>query len=161
MMHKAKKWIESCIPSALSRHSFFPHFFHQLILRNSMLSLSVISKYIKACLMMVYRLFDGVSWIFVLLFFFIFTSGIMFSLTQKLNVLLVCVSRPPDPITHLTVCNNFLVMAMSSNILLRLDLEHPDQPDGKHSSFYLYIYLYRCTPGLLRHASDHRQREFL
>ncbi|KAH9519313.1 Vacuolar protein sorting-associated protein 18 like protein [Bulinus truncatus] len=37
--------------------------------------------------------------------------------------------KPPDPITHLVVANNFLVMAMSSNILLRLDLEHPDQPD--------------------------------
>ena len=38
---------------------------------------------------------------------------------------------PPDPITHLAVCNNYLVMAMSSNILLRIDLEHPDTPDGK------------------------------
>ncbi|KAK3096988.1 hypothetical protein FSP39_005437 [Pinctada imbricata] len=37
--------------------------------------------------------------------------------------------KPPDPITHLAVCNNFLVMAMSNNVLLRLDLEHPDQPD--------------------------------
>ncbi|KAL5007275.1 hypothetical protein ScPMuIL_016081 [Solemya velum] len=37
--------------------------------------------------------------------------------------------KPPDPISHLTVCNNFLVMAMTSNILLRLDLEHPEQPD--------------------------------
>ncbi|CAC5391949.1 VPS18 [Mytilus coruscus] len=37
--------------------------------------------------------------------------------------------KPPSPITHLVVCNNFLVMAMNSNILLRLDLEHPEQPD--------------------------------
>ncbi|XP_055900557.1 vacuolar protein sorting-associated protein 18 homolog isoform X1 [Biomphalaria glabrata] len=37
--------------------------------------------------------------------------------------------KPQDPITHLVVANNFLVMAQSSNILLRLDLEHPDQPD--------------------------------
>ncbi|GFN86697.1 vacuolar protein sorting-associated protein 18 homolog [Plakobranchus ocellatus] len=37
--------------------------------------------------------------------------------------------KPPDPITHLVVSNNFLVMAMSSNVLLRLDLEQPDQPD--------------------------------
>ncbi|XP_041365438.1 vacuolar protein sorting-associated protein 18 homolog isoform X2 [Gigantopelta aegis] len=37
--------------------------------------------------------------------------------------------KPPDAITHLAVCNNFLVMAMSSNVLLRLDLEHPDMPD--------------------------------
>ena len=40
-------------------------------------------------------------------------------------------SSPPDPITHLAVCNNYLVMAMSSNILLRIDLEHPDTPEGK------------------------------
>lgn len=37
--------------------------------------------------------------------------------------------KPPDPIVSLTVCNNFLVMGMISNILLRIDLEHPDQPD--------------------------------
>lgn len=37
--------------------------------------------------------------------------------------------KPPNPITHLVVCNNFLVMSMNSNILLRLDLEHPEQPD--------------------------------
>lgn len=37
--------------------------------------------------------------------------------------------KPPNPITHLVVCNNFLVMAMNSNILLRLDIEHPEQPD--------------------------------
>ncbi|XP_059179714.1 vacuolar protein sorting-associated protein 18 homolog [Physella acuta] len=37
--------------------------------------------------------------------------------------------KPPDPITDLVVANNFLVIAMSSNTLLRLDLEHPDQPD--------------------------------
>ncbi|CAL1534740.1 unnamed protein product [Lymnaea stagnalis] len=37
--------------------------------------------------------------------------------------------KPPDSITHFVVSNNFLIMAMSSNILLRLDLEHPDQPD--------------------------------
>uniref|UniRef100_A0A0B7BPA0 Pep3/Vps18 beta-propeller domain-containing protein n=1 Tax=Arion vulgaris TaxID=1028688 RepID=A0A0B7BPA0_9EUPU len=37
--------------------------------------------------------------------------------------------KPPDPITHLVVANNFLIMAMSSNVLMRLDLEHPDEPD--------------------------------
>lgn len=37
--------------------------------------------------------------------------------------------KPPDPITHLAVCNNFLVISMTSNILLRLDLEHPETPD--------------------------------
>ncbi|GFR83888.1 vacuolar protein sorting-associated protein 18 homolog [Elysia marginata] len=37
--------------------------------------------------------------------------------------------KPPEKITHLVVSNNFLVMAMSNNVLLRLDLEQPDQPD--------------------------------
>ncbi|CAG5120863.1 unnamed protein product, partial [Candidula unifasciata] len=37
--------------------------------------------------------------------------------------------KPPDQITHLVVANNFLVMAMSSNLLMRLDLDHPDEPD--------------------------------
>ncbi|KAJ8299391.1 hypothetical protein KUTeg_023451 [Tegillarca granosa] len=37
--------------------------------------------------------------------------------------------KPPDPITHIVVCNNFLIMSMNTNILLRLDLEHPDTPD--------------------------------
>ena len=35
---------------------------------------------------------------------------------------------PPDPITHMCVCNSHLVMGMSSNILLCIDLEHPDSP---------------------------------
>ncbi|XP_069109685.1 vacuolar protein sorting-associated protein 18 homolog [Argopecten irradians] len=39
--------------------------------------------------------------------------------------------KPPDPITHMAVCNNFLVISMTSNILLRLDLEHPETPDGQ------------------------------
>lgn len=37
--------------------------------------------------------------------------------------------NPADPITHLCVCSNYLVMAMSSNILLRIDLSHPDKTD--------------------------------
>ncbi|XP_033628364.1 vacuolar protein sorting-associated protein 18 homolog [Asterias rubens] len=36
---------------------------------------------------------------------------------------------PPRPITHLIVNNNMLMMAMSDNVVLRIDLEHPDQPD--------------------------------
>ncbi|XP_038059367.1 vacuolar protein sorting-associated protein 18 homolog [Patiria miniata] len=36
---------------------------------------------------------------------------------------------PPRPITHLVVNNNMLMMAMSDNVILRIDLEHPDQPD--------------------------------
>ncbi|XP_071954720.1 vacuolar protein sorting-associated protein 18 homolog [Antedon mediterranea] len=37
--------------------------------------------------------------------------------------------KPEKPITMLTVNNNILVMAMTNNKLLRIDLEHPDQPD--------------------------------
>ncbi|XP_074661920.1 vacuolar protein sorting-associated protein 18 homolog [Tubulanus polymorphus] len=37
--------------------------------------------------------------------------------------------RPPDPITHLVASNNFLVIAMRTNVLLRIDLDHPDNPD--------------------------------
>ncbi|XP_064634570.1 vacuolar protein sorting-associated protein 18 homolog [Lineus longissimus] len=37
--------------------------------------------------------------------------------------------RPPEPISHLVVCNSYLVMAMTSNTLLRIDLEHPEAPD--------------------------------
>ena len=39
--------------------------------------------------------------------------------------------RPDEPITHLTVCNNFLVMAMTNGVIMRLDLEHADEPDSK------------------------------
>jgi len=35
---------------------------------------------------------------------------------------------PPDPITHMCVCNSHLVMGMNSNILLCIDLDHPDSP---------------------------------
>ena len=38
--------------------------------------------------------------------------------------------KPPDPITHLRVCSNNLVLAMASNLLLRIDLQNkPDQPE--------------------------------
>lgn len=37
--------------------------------------------------------------------------------------------KPSDPLTHVVVSSNFLVMAMSNNLLLRLDLEHPDQQE--------------------------------
>ena len=42
----------------------------------------------------------------------------------------LCVCRPSDPLTHVVVSSNFLVMAMNNNLLLRLDLEHPDQQEG-------------------------------
>nr|XP_022303010.1 vacuolar protein sorting-associated protein 18 homolog [Crassostrea virginica] len=37
--------------------------------------------------------------------------------------------KPSDPLTHVVVSSNFLVMAMNNNLLLRLDLEHPDQQE--------------------------------
>lgn len=37
--------------------------------------------------------------------------------------------KRPDPIRFLTVCNKFLVMAMGSNVLIRIDMAHPDQQD--------------------------------
>lgn len=36
---------------------------------------------------------------------------------------------PPDPITHMCVCNSHLVMGMTTNILLCIDLDHPDSPN--------------------------------
>ena len=36
---------------------------------------------------------------------------------------------PPDPIRHMCICNSHLVMGMSTNILLFIDLEHPDSPN--------------------------------
>jgi len=36
---------------------------------------------------------------------------------------------PPDPITHMCICNSHLVMGMSTNILLCIDLDHPDSPN--------------------------------
>ncbi|XP_078602605.1 vacuolar protein sorting-associated protein 18 homolog isoform X2 [Branchiostoma floridae x Branchiostoma japonicum] len=37
--------------------------------------------------------------------------------------------KPRDPITHLKVSNNMLVLAMSSNLLLRIDLENKENTD--------------------------------
>ncbi|KAK3612565.1 hypothetical protein CHS0354_024553 [Potamilus streckersoni] len=37
--------------------------------------------------------------------------------------------KPEEPVTHLVVCNNFLVMAMSNGQIMRLDLDHPDGED--------------------------------
>ncbi|XP_023930234.1 vacuolar protein sorting-associated protein 18 homolog [Lingula anatina] len=36
---------------------------------------------------------------------------------------------PPGRVTHTVVCNNFLVMALTNNMLLRIDLENPGAPD--------------------------------
>ena len=46
---------------------------------------------------------------------------------------------PPKPITHLVANNNILMMAMSDNTILRIDLEHPDQPDGKIKASYFLV----------------------
>ncbi|XP_052234264.1 vacuolar protein sorting-associated protein 18 homolog [Dreissena polymorpha] len=37
--------------------------------------------------------------------------------------------KPEDSITHLVVCNNFLVLAMKHGVLMRLDLEHAEDTD--------------------------------
>ncbi|WAR03107.1 VPS18-like protein, partial [Mya arenaria] len=38
-------------------------------------------------------------------------------------------NQPDEPITHLVVCNNFLVLVMNHGVLMRLDLEHADDTD--------------------------------
>lgn len=47
--------------------------------------------------------------------------------------------RPSDPLTHVVVSSNFLVMAMNNNLLLRLDLEHPDQQEGPADCIFYII----------------------
>ncbi|KAK9295713.1 hypothetical protein QLX08_010050 [Tetragonisca angustula] len=42
---------------------------------------------------------------------------------QKVNFL------PPDKILHLVVNNNIIVIAMANNLLLRIDMKHPDSPE--------------------------------
>lgn len=43
---------------------------------------------------------------------------------QKVNFL------PPDRITHLCVNGNFIVIAMANNVLLRINMKHPERPEG-------------------------------
>ncbi|KAF3420783.1 hypothetical protein E2986_04403 [Frieseomelitta varia] len=43
---------------------------------------------------------------------------------QKVNFL------PPDKILHLVVNNNIIVIAMANNLLLRIDMKHPDSPEA-------------------------------
>lgn len=51
---------------------------------------------------------------------------------QKVNF------RPPEQITFLCVSNDLLVLTMANNVLLRIDLKHPDNPEeidlGKYVS---------------------------
>lgn len=42
---------------------------------------------------------------------------------------LFSIFRPEEPISHLVVCNNFLVMAMTHGVIMRLDLEHADEQE--------------------------------
>nr|XP_034180513.1 vacuolar protein sorting-associated protein 18 homolog [Osmia lignaria] len=49
---------------------------------------------------------------------------------QKVNFL------PPDKILHLVVNNNIIVIAMANNILLRIDMKHPDTPEEIDISKY-------------------------
>ncbi|XP_053975095.1 vacuolar protein sorting-associated protein 18 homolog isoform X2 [Hylaeus anthracinus] len=43
---------------------------------------------------------------------------------------------PPDEIVHLVVNNNIIVIAMANNILLRIDMKHPDTPEEIDISKY-------------------------
>ena len=43
---------------------------------------------------------------------------------QKVNF------SPTDRITHLAVSSELLVLTMANNILLRIDLRHPENPQG-------------------------------
>lgn len=47
---------------------------------------------------------------------------------QKVNFL------PSDKILHLVVNNNIIVIAMANSILLRIDMKHPDTPEGRNFS---------------------------
>ncbi|XP_012171891.1 vacuolar protein sorting-associated protein 18 homolog isoform X2 [Bombus terrestris] len=49
---------------------------------------------------------------------------------QKVNFL------PPDKILHLVVNNNIIVIAMANNLLLRIDMKHPDSPEEIDISKY-------------------------
>ena len=46
---------------------------------------------------------------------------------QKVNFM------PSDKILHMCVSSNFIVIAMANNILLRIDMKHPDKPEGTNS----------------------------
>ncbi|XP_020710242.2 vacuolar protein sorting-associated protein 18 homolog isoform X2 [Athalia rosae] len=49
---------------------------------------------------------------------------------QKVNF------SPSDKITHLVVSSNLIVIAMANNILLRIDMKHPDKPEDIDLSKY-------------------------
>ena len=53
----------------------------------------------------------------------------LFTLVQVFPLYIYIYFRPEEPITHLVVCNNFLVMAMSHGVIMRLDLEHADDQE--------------------------------
>lgn len=54
---------------------------------------------------------------------------------QKVNFM------PSDKILRMCVSSNFIVIAMANNILLRIDMKHPDKPEGSYSlPFHLLIY---------------------
>jgi hypothetical protein len=61
---------------------------------------------------------------------------------QKVNF------SPTDRITHLAVSNELLVLAMANNILLRIDLRQPNNPQGNDGSLLLLSFIY-CSLGTL------------
>ena len=48
-----------------------------------------------------------------------------------IDILYIIYFSPKDPITHLTVSNSLLVMGLSSNVLVRIDLENPSNESRK------------------------------
>lgn len=52
---------------------------------------------------------------------------------QKVNFL------PSDKILHLAVSSNFIVIAMANNIILRIDMKHPEKPEGSKAVVNDYL----------------------
>lgn len=44
---------------------------------------------------------------------------------------------PTDKITHLSVSNDIIIIAMANNVLLRINLRQPDHPEGNQQIFSL------------------------
>lgn len=49
---------------------------------------------------------------------------------QKVNFM------PSEKILHMCVSSNFIVISMANHILLRIDMKHPDKPEGNVRNLY-------------------------
>lgn len=54
---------------------------------------------------------------------------------QKVNF------TPTDKIIHMAVSSELIVLAMSNNLLLRIDLKHPDKPEGMYTLYYIHLHI--------------------